>query len=172
MYEWLKEQTGPRHMVEAIKLIGNKEIPGVKNNPIIMGWAKDLRIANIYTNDDTAWCGLFVGICLFKAGRETLYKYGILRAKDWGNYADKADKAEFGDILIFIRPGGGHVGFYVGEDADCYHVLGGNQTNMVNVTRIQKERCVAVRRVKYNNKPTNVKPILLAATGAVSSNEA
>ena len=34
-----------------------------------------------------------------------------------------------GDILTFKRNGGGHVGLYVGEDKDCYHVLGGNQGN-------------------------------------------
>ena len=46
--------------MEAIKLIGTSEVPGIKNNPAIMGWAKELLIQDIYDNDDTAWCGLFV----------------------------------------------------------------------------------------------------------------
>lgn len=171
-YDWLKYETAPRHLVEAVKLIGTKEIPGMKNNPVILQWAKDLKIDDIYTNDDTAWCALFVAITIFKAGREPLHRYGCIRAREWANYGVKADQAELADILVFIRPGGGHVGYYVGEDQTCYHVLGGNQSNMVNIIRIEKARCVAVRRVAYNNKPDNVRPIHLASTGLISSNEA
>jgi hypothetical protein len=42
-------------------------------------------------------------------------------------------------VLTFKRKGGGHVGIYVGEDSKCYHVLGGNQSNMT--IRIEKSRC-------------------------------
>lgn len=34
----------------------------------------------------------------------------------------------------------GHVGFYVGEDAKGYYVLGGNQGDKVSVVRIAKDR--------------------------------
>ena len=171
-YAWLLNETAPRHLMEAIKLIGTSEIPGIKNNPTIMGWAKELLIQDIYTNDDTAWCGLFVAITQFRAGREPLHNYGILRAREWANYGIKAEKAELADILVFQRPGGGHVGYYVGEDDTCYHVLGGNQSNTVNIIRIEKSRCIAIRRVNYNSKPENVRTIALSNTGIVSTNEA
>jgi hypothetical protein len=71
---------------------------------------------------------------------------------------------------VFSRKGGGHVGFYVGEDKTYFHVLGGNQSNAVNVMRIAKARCVAIRW------PTGVPvvggPIHIASNAAVSSNEA
>jgi len=48
-----------------------------------------------------------------------------------------------GDVLIFTRGIGGHVGIYVREDDKCYHVLGGNQSDSVYITSKGKERCIA-----------------------------
>ena len=78
----------------------------------------------------------------------------------------------FGDILVFSRGNGGHVGFYVGEDDTCYHVLGGNQSNMVNVTRILKSRCISIRRCSWKiSQPLNVKVVKLSPNGIISTNE-
>jgi hypothetical protein len=73
-------------------------------------------------------------------------------------------------VLVFQRPGGGHVGFYVGEDATAYHVLGGNQGDAVTIARIAKARCVA-RRWPLGVKLTG-KPVQLASNcGPLSRNE-
>ena len=48
-------------------------------------------------------------------------------------------------MLVFERDGGGHVGFYVGEDGTHYHVLGGNQDDAVSIAKIAKSRLVASR---------------------------
>jgi len=48
-------------------------------------------------------------------------------------------------VLVFDRAGGGHVGFYVGEDLTSYDVLGGNQGDRVSIMRLEKSRCVARR---------------------------
>ena len=76
-----------------------------------------------------------------------------------------------GDVLVFSRNGGGHVGFYVGEDTTHYHVLGGNQSDSVNIARIAKNRLFGIRRAEYNNKPKGVIKVILDADGAVSTNE-
>jgi hypothetical protein len=39
----------------------------------------------------------------------------------------------------------GHVGFYHGEDSTHFHVLGGNQSNAVTVSRIAKSRLLSAR---------------------------
>jgi hypothetical protein len=44
------------------------------------------------------------------------------------------------------RAGFGHVGLYVGEDYGAFHVLGGNQSVVVTITRIARDRCIAIRR--------------------------
>ena len=81
-------------------------------------------------------------------------------------------RASLGDVLVFVRRGGGHVGIYVGDDGTHYHVLGGNQGNAVSIIRIAKARCIAVRRFYRIAPPANVRPIRLAASGPVSTNEA
>lgn len=95
-----------------------------------------------------------------------------LWARNWAAFGDDVLHPGLGDVLVFVRDGGGHVGFYVAEDATAYHVLGGNQSNRVSITRVAKERCVARRRPRYIETPTSVKPYRVAASGALSSNEA
>jgi len=73
--------------------------------------------------------------------------------------------------MVFTRSGGGHVGLYVGEDAGAYHILGGNQSNAVTITRIARERLSAMRWPDGVPLP---KPqiIRLTPSGALSRNEA
>ncbi|MEI6644227.1 MAG: hypothetical protein WCL10_19590 [Novosphingobium sp.] len=66
----------------------------------------------------------------------------------------------------------GHVGLYVGEDYGAFHVLGGNQSDGVTITRIARDRCIAIRRPVYKAAPATATPIQLAANGALSANEA
>jgi hypothetical protein len=78
-----------------------------------------------------------------------------------------------GDILTFKRNGGGHVGFYVGEDKTHYHVLGGNQSNQVNVMRLAKSRLTQARRTAWKvAQPASVRKVYLEAKGTISTNEA
>jgi uncharacterized protein (TIGR02594 family) len=131
----------PIWYTEAKKYVGLKEIPGSKHNPTIIGWAKRLgsKILGITVNDDeTPWCGTFVAHCMTTANMKT--PPIAVRAKSWAGWGRKLIAPRLGCVLVFTREGGGHVGFYVGEDATAYHVLGGNQSNSVSVTRIAKDR--------------------------------
>ena len=129
----------------AQKLLGTDEVPGPKSNPVIVKWAKDMGgfTAKYYTSDDIPWCGLFVGHCIFEAGIKVTIE-NPLYARDWNEFGTKCQPC-FGAIMVFARDGGGHVGFYVSEDADTYHILGGNQSDSVNVTRVAKERLLGAR---------------------------
>ena len=170
-YRWLSAEAAPRHLVEAVKLHGVLETPGAKDNPTIMGWADEVGIArNVYSSDEVPWCGLFVSVIMKRAQRDVVAS--PLWARSWSTFGVEADTAMLGDVLVFSRNGGGHVGIYVGEDKDCYHVLGGNQSNQVNVTRIMKSRCIAIRRPPYRQQPDNVRVVQLSARGAISTNEA
>jgi uncharacterized protein (TIGR02594 family) len=94
-----------------------------------------------------------------------------MRAKAWSDYGSllRPDRLAPGAILVFDRAGGGHVGFYVGEDAAHYHVLGGNQGNAVNVMKLGKSRLVASRWPK--GEPVLGGPAYMSG-GTVSRNEA
>lgn len=89
------------------------------------------------------WCGDFVETCIaLSLPDEPLPKNPYL-ALNWKNWALEVTP-QFGAVLSFWRgsPSSwkGHVGFYVGEDSTHFHVLGGNQSNAITVSRIAKTR--------------------------------
>lgn len=145
----------PAWLAVARSLLGTREAAGSANNPTIIAWGKRLGVkvlGMVYNADSTPWCGLFVAQCL-AAGGIDLASDGFnrmrvaVRAKAWADWGSRlrTDRLAPGAILVFDRQGGGHVGFDVGEDATAYHVLGGNQSDNVTVTRIAKDRLVASR---------------------------
>lgn len=169
MYDYLKSEPAPRILVEAVKLLGTKEVAGKEHNPVILDWAKELKIS-WYKEDETPWCGLFMGIVAKRAGKDL--PANILSAISWATFGTERQTAMLGDVLVFKREGGNHVGLYVGEDKDCYHVLGGNQSDSVKVSRIAKNRCIAIRRCAWKTaQPANIRVIHLDAKGEISKNE-
>lgn len=170
-YNYLKKISSPKVISEAMRYYGVSEIKGKASNPTIMQWAKNVGVEKIYTNDDIAWCGLFVAQVVKKAGFEVVDQ--PLWALNWRKFGTAQKIAMLGDVLVFKRDQGGHVGFYVGEDKDYFHVLGGNQRDQVNIMRIAKNRCVGIRRCNWKiAQPNTVKQYHLSATGVISTNEA
>ncbi len=172
-YDYLKQEKAPQLLIKALGLIGTKEIVGIKNSETIMKWAKELGLGKTYVNDEIAWCGLFMAYCCRLAGLETgLTPTETLWALNWNRFGTRQKTAMLGDVLTFKRNGGGHVGIYVGEDETCYHVLGGNQSNQVCITRIEKIRLSGIRRTAWQiAQPNNVRVIKVNANGFVSENE-
>ena len=146
---------------------GLKEIPGPRHNQTIIRWLGKLNAW--WSDDETPWCGVFVAHCMQESWLPFPKFY--MRAKAWSDYGSllRRDRLAPGAILVFDRAGGGHVGFYVGEDAGHYFVLGGNQGNAVNVMKLGKSRLVASRWPK--GEPVIGKPVYLNG-GSVSTNEA
>ena len=140
--------TEPTWMKDARALIGTREIVGRRHNPTIIGWARTLSgtfgawIRNLWTTDETAWCGLFVAIVLFN--RRLKVNGNFPSARAWANWGRACEPCP-GAVLVFGRTGGGHVGFYVTETPTHFNVLGGNQSNAVNIMAIAKSRHIATR---------------------------
>lgn len=174
-YAWLaKIPVLPKVISEGLKLLGTLETPGPASNPTIMAWRNELVNAGVsvvgFSADSVPWCGLFAAVVVLRAGKTPVK--APLWAANWRHFGEAADQASLGDVLVFQRPGGGHVGFYVADDHDCFHVLGGNQHDSVSIVRIAKTRCVAMRRPPYLTKPDSVKPYHVASSGTISTNEA
>lgn len=169
-YAFLAAEPGPKMLIEALKLYGTKEQPGNGDNPEIMEWAYNTGLKRVYSGDSVPWCGLFMAVVAHRAGKQ--FPDSPLWALNWAKFGTKVDRPMLGDVIVFKRPSGGHVAIYVGEDATTWHVLGGNQSDAVTITRIAKARSVAYRRPVYNVQPDNIRVIKLSATGPVSSNEA
>lgn len=159
----------PNWLGIARKYVGTREIPGPKHNATITGWLR--RLKSWIKDDETPWCGTFVAAVMQEAGLP--YAENYFRAKAWADYGSRLQTHLLapGAILVFARDGGGHVGFYVGEDANFYHVLGGNQSNSVNTTRIAKSRLIASRWPK--GQPVKGQSVWLKSNGLpISENEA
>jgi len=172
----LLEKAGgkPRQVEVAVSVFGTHEAPGSGDNPDILGWAGELGVADVYKHDAVPWCGLAMGFFISRAGFKPPKGYLMLRALEWANFGDPISQtgAMFGDVLVFHRTGGGHVGLYVGESANAFAVLGGNEGDAVSIVYIEKDRLSAVRRPPYGETLPNVIKIPLTAAGTVSTNEA
>ena len=69
-YGWIDDlQPLPRMVAEARKLYGTIEARGPADNPVILGWAKELGLAKVYNHDEIPWCGLFVAVVAKRAGK-------------------------------------------------------------------------------------------------------
>lgn len=170
-YEFLQKETAPKVLVEAVKMIGTKEVVGSKHNPVIMGWAEELDLDAVYKSDEVPWCGLAVAYACHRAGLQVIGS--PFWALSWAKWGTEVKEPMLGDILTFKRNGGGHVGFYVGEDKECFHVLGGNQGNQMCVSRIAKARLHKARRTAWKvAQPKSVRKIQLSSSGVISTNEA
>ena len=143
-------QTNKKSLVAIARTqLGVAEIPGKDSNQVILNYAKELGV-DWYKNDDTAWCALFAGWVVKRAG----YKpSGSLLAKSylkWGKAATEADIPSGNVIAIFHRgkPGAptGHVGFVTRATDKSLYILGGNQSNKVNEALFSKATLLALRK--------------------------
>lgn len=156
----------PAWLVEARSLLGTREIVGPKHNAKIVQWWSDLG-ASWFNDDETPWCGNFAAHCMQVAGQP--YPKAFPRAKAWLDWG-KASQPRLGAIVVFGRNGGGHVGFLVGESKTNYYVLGGNQSNAVTITPIDKLRALGVRWPASLPLSNTMLPAM--SGGTVSRNEA
>lgn len=140
----------PHWLLIARRYIGVEEVPGPKGHPTILQWARSMGgwVAGFFRDDQTPWCALYLNAVLQEAGLPLSAPLGsadLLRAKSFMAYGTPLTEPCRGAILVFERPGGGHVGICEGETLKAYRVLGGNQSDRVGLTWIAKNRCVAIR---------------------------
>lgn len=173
-------------LAEARKHIGLKEIPGAKHNPVIQAWLKEMgsftgAAKSWYSDDETPWCGLFVGYCLGKAGRAVIKDW--YRAKAWAAAGlTKLPAPAYGSIGFKSRQGGGHVFFVVGKDAKGRILgLGGNQGNTISIVPFNPadidgyfwpSKLVGLTPVPSFPTPERYRLTAAAATGAQGASEA
>lgn len=170
-YAFLASEGAPRMLVEGLALYGVRERAGPANAPEIMAWAREAGLGDIYTADMIPWCGLYMAVVAKRAGWRP--PATPLWARAWAEFGQPTPRAMLGDVLVFTRNGGGHVGIYVGEDKAAYHVLGGNQSDAVTITRIVRSRLLAARQPEWRvAAPPNRRVIRMAANGPLSRNEA
>lgn len=157
-------------MVEARRVLGWHE---VRDNKALTAWLKsDGKLLG--DPSQLPWCGDFVDTALRLAlpGEPRPGNLGSnpYWARNWLTFGVDTPPT-YGAVLVFEREGGGHVGFAMGADSACYHVLGGNQSNAVTITRIARSRLLGARWPKtYAIRPIHLPA--LSASATISKNEA
>lgn len=163
----------PVWLQHARKDLGLAEIPGPKHNSRIVAFWESVKIH--FRDDETPWCGAFVGAKLAQAG------YPInprgASARSWANYGTPIDRPCVGAIVVFWRGSrngsSGHVGFVVGVDQNGnLMVLGGNQGNRVSIAPFSRDRVLAYRWPGHTPDPSRYMLPVLNSDGKLSQNEA
>lgn len=131
----------------ALKEYGTKEIAGILHNAEVVKYFK--AIGHKWVNDDeTAWCAAFANWCLLKAGKPHT---GKLNARSFLEYGQATKKPVLGDLVVLwrIRRDSvfGHVGFYIRETKDSIYMLGGNQSDEVNIAAFPKTQLLGYRKI-------------------------
>ncbi|MFE3838868.1 NlpC/P60 family protein [Pseudogemmobacter sonorensis] len=157
-------------MTEARRVLGRHE---VRDN----GWLRSWLKSDGRTLGDPAklpWCGDFVETCIRLALPTEPFPGALGQNPYWArNWLELGERTAvtYGAVLVFERGSGGHVGFAVGADAACYHVLGGNQSNAVTIARMERKRLLGARWPKsFAARPISLPT--LSANAAISKNEA
>jgi uncharacterized protein (TIGR02594 family) len=175
-YDWLLKEPGPMMLRVALRLFDITEALDKANNPTILAWAAEVggNVADVYKADEIPWCGLFMAVVAKRSNKQLVKD--PLWALNWGTFGKQAPVPMLGDVMVFVRKTttgatAGHVALYIGEDTTCFHVLGGNQSDKVCITRIDKKRLYSARRPNYNIQPANVRVIRLSSAGDVGGKE-
>jgi uncharacterized protein (TIGR02594 family) len=107
----------------------------------------------------TEWCAAFVNQVFALhdiPGSESVSDVPLMARSflSWGQKV-KAEDIQPGDVVVFPRGNKGwqgHVGFYIGsiiqDDIEWYLILGGNQSNEVNMAYYKASKALGIRRQK------------------------
>ena len=147
-------ETSAFHMAQ--RFVGIEEMAGTASNTHVLAmlhldqkWPK---------GDDVPWCSAFMN---YIGWLLRLPRSKSLRARSWLTVGRPVsiDEAEAGfDVVILKRGRGkqpgpdvieapGHVGLFAGREGNSVLVLGGNQSDAVNVKRFPASRLLGIRRL-------------------------
>lgn len=125
-----------------------REVPGKKHNSIIAEWTK--RVLDWAYDDEIPWCSNFLNAMAQDVGLESS---GKANARSWLSVGTEIENPVLSDIVVFWRESPkswkGHVGIFMGYryDGKYITVLGGNQSNEVNISLYPTARLLGFRRL-------------------------
>jgi uncharacterized protein (TIGR02594 family) len=128
----------------AHKEVEQTEIDGPLKNPRIMEYISSLDLKDISAiqDDEFDWASAFVEWSLNQAG---IRGPKSAAPAGWINWGRQITEPVVGCIVVFSFGKFDHVAFYVSGDAQFINVLGGNQSDMVKVSRYPKIHVLGYR---------------------------
>jgi uncharacterized protein (TIGR02594 family) len=126
----------------ATKEIGTKEVVGKKDNPRIVEYHSKTSLKA--QSDEVPWCSAFVNWVTEKCGLTGTYNAAARSWLSWGI------KSEFvpGCIVVMKRGNSswqGHVGIGIKKVGPVVWVLGGNQSDEVNISKYSTFKILGYR---------------------------
>ena len=141
------------------------------HNPKVVQYFADVGHSWV-KDDETAWCAAFVGAMLKKAGLPHTGKLNARSYLDWGQPVD-LDDAQPGDVVVLWRgsPNAwtGHVAFLDRIEGGFWFLLGGNQSDQVNVAGYPRDRVLGVRRMSGKTSKAQSTTVQASVGGAVAT---
>ena len=140
----------------AQRFVGMTEVAGKVSNPQILAM---LQLDQAWPEgDEVPWCSAFVNYITWLL---RLPRSKSLGARSWLQVGIpiNLEDAELGFDVVILKRGGenqpgpdvinapGHVGFFAGGDKDIVLILGGNQSDSVNVSRFFVQNILGIRRL-------------------------
>lgn len=132
----------------ASKYIGVHELDGPASNPQIKKWIKDAAEWLDPDDSKTAWCGCFRAALGYETGTGVVSApYRAVNWINWGRSIIKRDRNIWpqGSTVIMGRPGGYHVALLDRITGDYMWLLGGNQSDSVNISRFPISKIIDIR---------------------------
>ncbi len=165
-YQWLEKESGFIMIMQALELYDDSEPSPGGNNPLMMPWSNEIKghIPTVTLVNGIPWSCLLMCLIVKRSGFHIVRD--ALSALSWSQFGNPSELPMLGDVLVFesvsrSKYTTGHVGLYVAEDSECFHVLGGYKSDKVCITRIEKKRFVAARRPPYKVPPENMRMIFM-----------
>ena len=139
---------------EARKEIGVSEHTVAGSKAVDQMWRDSKLSGLVGTAKTVPWCAGFANAMLERAGIRSPRSDS---SQSYLTFGVKLDAPKYGCVCVGKRPGGGHVGFVVGMDKSGNPLLlGGNQSDAVNIKAFPKERVLGYRWVEsvpIDNRP-------------------
>lgn len=136
--------------------LGVHEITGPQHNQRVVAYFDAIGHPEV-KDDETPWCAAFVGACLERAGIPSTKSAW---ARDYLKWGVGTTSPRPGTIVVLDRGNGyGHVGFFVRRDRDHVWLLGGNQSDQVNITSFPISRVLGYRNPHQDDVDEPMPPV-------------
>lgn len=134
-------------ILNALAEYGTKGIEGLEDNQIIVNYFRKIGYKWV-DDDETPWCAAFLNYILLKSGLTGTNK---LNARSFLQIGKETKTPTSGDVVILwrINKNGpfGHCGLFIKETKNTIYILGGNQSNEVNITEYSKSQLLGYRNI-------------------------
>lgn len=152
----------------ALQEYATHEIAGPAYNARIVQYFREVGRPE-WKQDEIPWCACFINWCLVQIGSPTC---GRGLAEAFSDYGTETHRPELGDIVVFdARKNSGqinHVGLFVKIVDKFIYVLGGNQSDDVNIIAVPVKEVTSFRKIPKGTPPDDPHYKYNAATGELN----